>query len=272
VKVVVFEPDYDAKHRKVLRALAKGIPGAVVRPVTQYEECDVAVIFGGVKRAFNKTWSKAEILERHEGRRLIMVESAFMRRGVYYQVGFGGAAGHAEFNPLRRVLGMDRFFEINGDHYESWQKRPEGPIVVIGQLPRDVQVQHVDHIGWCQQTVKFYADHGEEVWFRPHPKVGSSCEYGVPQKYIDTRPLKEVLAVARAVVTWNSTTGVDAALAGVPVVALDRGSMAWSVAGHSLLHNYLTPRRQQWASLLGYSQWTLAEMRKGLPWRHLTEG
>jgi hypothetical protein len=77
----------------VLQALAEGIPGAEVRPLGRYEPCDIAVIFGAAKNAYAPTWPKREILAKHKGRRLLMVESAFVKRGEYYQVGWGGYAG-----------------------------------------------------------------------------------------------------------------------------------------------------------------------------------
>lgn len=269
MKVVVYEPDYNPKHRIVLRALAEGIPGAIVRPVTKYEPCDVAVVFGGVKKAFRPTWSKAPILERHQGRSLIMVESAFVRRGEYWAVGWGGTAGHADFN-TDRPLPMDRVAQI-GVPGKPWSHR-NGPVVVCGQLPRDVQVQDVDHPAWCRQTVETLHKAGHTVWFRPHPKIDSPYDYGVPTEFHNSDSLADVLRVARAVVTWNSTTAVESVIWGVPTVALDRGSMAWPVTGHALHDLDCRPvmARKVWLAGLGYSQWTLDEMREGQPWRHLT--
>jgi hypothetical protein len=73
-------------------------------------------------------------------------------------------------------------------------------------------------------------------------------------------------------VTYNSNTAVDAAIQGYPVFALDRGSMAWAVAGHDLaeIDSPSKPDRTQWAADLAYSQWKPAEMAEGLTWRHLS--
>lgn len=198
-----------------------------------------------------------------------MVESAFLWRGKYYQVGWGGVAGHADFNTSVRTP-LDRSFAI-GLPVKKWRLRPDGPVVVIGQLPRDVQVQDVDHVAWCRATVAYYRAQGLPVIFRSHPKIDTPATYGVDARYHDTRPLAEVLEEARAVVTWNSTTGVESVLAGVPTVALDRGAMAYPVAGNDLDALGETPCRAAWLARLAYSQWTLDEMRAGLPWRHLNQ-
>lgn len=272
MKVVVYEPDYNEKHRKVLRAFAEGIPGAVVRPVTEYEPCDVAVIFGGVKKVFPPTHSKRTILDKHQGRSLLMVESAFINRGIYYQVGWGGAAGHADFN-TKPDMPLDRWYALKAPARLPFVKSSSQPIIVCGQLPRDVQVQDVDHKKWCRNVVNHYVSRGQKVWFRPHPKIDSVGEYGVPFEYVDNRPLPDALNVARCFVTWNSTSGVDAAVAGVPVVAMDRGSISWDIASHDLDDVDFLPHHDtfaQWCAKIGYAQWTLDEMREGLTWKHLS--
>lgn len=269
VKVVVFEPTaYNPKHCRVLRAFADGVPGAIVRDVTKYEPCDVAVLFGGVKKTFEPSWSKRAILDRHQGRSLIMIESAFVKRGEYWQVGFGGCAGNADFRsegmPMDRWLG----FGMKG---KPWQVRPDRPVIVCGQLIRDTQVQDVDHPKWCQETVAYFEALGLPVLFRPHPKAATVEEYGVDPKYIDTRKLGLVLKIARCFVTWNSTSAVDAVINGVPVMVGDRSSISWPVGVHGLCHpdDLIFPVREPWLSGLGYAQWSAQEMREGLPWQHL---
>lgn len=255
MKVIIYEPDYNEKHRTILRALAAGIPGAQMRPVTSYKPCDVAVIFGGVKKSYPPTWSKRTILDNHKGRSLLMVESGFFRRGEYYQIGWGGAAGHGDFNTGPDTP-LDRFHAMQQDRLRPWRLRPNGPVIVCGQLP------DVDHIGWVQKMTQQYPT------FRPHPKTDVEIYRLPPDVRIDARPLAEVFQDAKCLVTWNSTIATEAAIAGVPTIACDRGSMAWPVAGRFTLD--FTPARAQWLAGLGYSQWTLDEMREGLPWKHLT--
>lgn len=270
--VGIFLPHYNEKHRTILRAMGAGIAqhaNVFYQDMRAgYRQCDVAVIFGGVKLAFQPTWLKRPILERHQGRRLLMVESAFVKRGEYYQVGWGGQAGSADFRPPRPWK-IDRWAAI-GVHEAPWQYNAAGKFVVCGQLPRDTQVQHTDHAAWCRETIKALQYYGLPVTFRPHPKVESASIYGVAKNLIDCRSLAETLADARAVVTYNSTSAVDAVLAGVPTITMDSSSIAWPVTSHKLRPELAWPCRAQWLGDLGYSQWTVDEMAAGDPWRHLT--
>lgn len=267
MKVIVFENWYNEKHCKILRAFAEGA-GAEVRDVREYEPCDIAVIFGGVKKSYEPTWHKKLIMEKHQGKSLIMIESAFVRRGKYWQVGFGGSAGNADFRSEN--MPFDRWLSFGMQGF-PWQYRPEGPVVVCGQLLRDTQVQDVDHKGWCRESVKFFEELGVPVMFRPHPKADPGDDYGVEARYYDTRPIEEILRVARCFVTWNSTSAVDALIHGVPVMVCDKSSISYSMGVNELTHpdNLIFPRRRPWLAGLGYSQWGLQEMRDGLPWKHL---
>ena len=268
MRVTIYEPEYNADHRKILRAFAAGIPRASVKLLHAFipGETDIAVVFGWYKYAYRPTMAKRPIID-YPGHKLIIVESGFQKRGEYYQIGWNGFAGHADF----------RTTNVPGDRWQKlaipvqrWRSDDRGDVTVIGQLPRDTQVQDVDHIKWCQDTVKWYQDHSYPVRFRPHPMVEDPLSYGIdPQIMVPAEwSLQDTLKNASLVTTWNSTTAVDALIAGVPVVAQDKGSIAYELAGQRL-DEWRRPMRDQWFSKLGYSQWNLAEMSTGAPWRHL---
>jgi hypothetical protein len=279
MKVVVFEPTYNSGHRKVLRAFAKGVEksGQAVEILSlgKYVPCDIAVIFGAVKEAYPPTWPKREILNRHTGRRLIMIESAFINRGKYWQIGFGGFAGSANFR--NENMPKERWLSF-GVTVQPWSVRDASrPKIVCGQIPWDTQVQYVDHVGWCRNTVAKLTSFHTPVLFRPHPRLvrngrADSVYTEIPKELWDHDSLEDSLNKANCFVTWNSTAAVDALIAGVPVVTFERSSIAWPMGSHTMDPNNIElryPAREQWFYNLAYAQWTLKEMKKGLPWRHL---
>ena len=82
---------------------------------------------------------------------------------------------------------------------------------------------------------------------------------------------QEDLNNAWAMVTHNSTAGVDAAVYGVPVYNTDDKALSWEVANHSFnnINNPDMPDRTQWLNNLGYAMWSKEEIEQGLAWQHL---
>ena len=267
-KIIAFDPTYNPKLSMIVNAFAKGC-GAEVHPLGEYRECDIAIIFGLYKKAFLPTLPKKEIMEKHKGKRLLVIESAFVRRGEYWQVGWGGQAGHADFNYNGQSL--DRWEKLNME-VQPWQIR-NGPIVVCGQVPRDTTIQDTDHHKWCRDTVNFFRNHNIDVKFRPHPRDKRNiADYKIPPEYLDLGKLPRTLSIAKCLVTYNSTSGVDGVIAGIPVVSMNMGSFAWEVSSHELLGPYITPDRTRWLAKLGYAQWNIQEILSGQAWSHISNG
>ena len=278
MRVNIFCPEYNPNHTKILRAFGEGISrhqGVEVRYkiLGNYEGCDIAVIFGAWKKSYNKTYPKKKILELHSGRNLLMVESGFVRRGEYWQIGWGGYAGEADFQTAG----------CSGDRWKSmgidilpWFHRPENPFIVCGQVPWDTQVQDIDHGKWCRDTIQYLEKQKVEVKFRPHPAVvarGRLDLYGIHKNKYTNNTLEEDLKLAQCFVTWNSTSAIDALIHGVPIVVENSSSLSWKMGRNTIqeaLENGLAyPDRNRFFASIGYSQWNLQEMKEGLPWKHL---
>lgn len=270
MRAVVYEPDYNAEHRKVLRAFAHGA-GLEVRDARDIVDGDVAVIFGLVKRAFSKTQAKAKIIERYGLANVIVLELGFWNRDIYFSAGWGGINGRADHcipaSTDPTILAAQGVLLPPARSCREFCRA-----LVIGQVPWDVTVQDTDHKGWCRATVATLKDMGREVRFRPHPlAVRRSVDYGLPS---EDRTLEEDLAWADVVVTWNSNTAVDAVLAGIPVIAMDPGSAAYPIARHNLEavaepFSFSDAERITFLARLAHGHWTLEDMRAGRPWRQL---
>jgi len=169
----------------------------------------------------------------------------------------GGLNGRGRFGPP--MDNGERFENICGG-MKPW-KDPGGYALICGQVPGDMSVVGVDLAAVYQDVAAQCRDIGFEPVFRPHP----ICGMDLPGVDVLEGDLAAALAGAAFVVSWNSNSGVDAALACVPVVALDRGSMAWEIASHSVTSPWL-PNRREWARALAWKQWTIEEMESGQTW------
>jgi hypothetical protein len=213
--------------------------------------CDLAIVWG-------HRWKHIHKRQRLMGRDYLVMERGYFRDRMHFtSLGFNGLNGRADF--LKNGADGSRWAK-HGLEMQPWHGGSYS--LVIGQVPGDASTEHADICAWYELVLE---DAPKPIYFRHHPLSGIP---GIHAQVLDC-PLHEALAGAARVITFNSNTGVDAALAGTPVVAYDRGSMAWAVASHDVGAKDITPDRTRWAHELAWCQWTPDEIQSGEAWAHL---
>ncbi len=136
----------------------------------------------------------------------------------------------------------------------------------MGQVRGDASLSGLSIIDWVIFTAKKLAGASWTPVFRQHPgDRGDSIEIPGIKKLNST--LEQALESAGLVVTFNSNSGVDAVLAGVPTYAQDLGSMVWDVSSRNFLPQ--TPDRAIWSQRMSYTQWLPEEIENGDAWEAL---
>lgn len=166
-------------------------------------------------------------------------------------------------DPARRAIMVDTL--------KPWRGRGGDKIVIMGQVPGDESLQGRDLGPWYLAQAKAASDRFRmPVMLRPHPIAVQRrlhVRSGVPEI---AASLDETLREAAAVITFNSNSGVDALMAGVPTGATDPGSMAWGIAAPSI-DSLRIPApepdgRAIWAAKVAWCQWTPQELAAGTWW------
>lgn len=251
---------HQAVHAEAFRdGLKRHGVNAQMETINTVVECDLAVFWGHRRR---------DIIARQKaigGRYLVMERGYLGDRFVWTSLGYDGLNGRAEF--CVGDASPDRWEQHFAHLMQPWRRR-DGYALVMGQVLGDASLEGANYPRWVAETVSDLKARGWSVMFRAHPKDtgqrhGCSTIAG---------SLSDALDGAAFVVTWNSNSGVDAALAGVPVVTCDRGSMAWEVAAHDLGDAGITPDREAWAHRLAWKQWRIDEIRDGTAWEYLKHG
>lgn len=224
----------------------------------------------GWKTTYSRGWQPADLVvlwgvraqdriqkQRDHGGDIVILERGYVGdRFAWTSVSFGGRLnGRAEFRgPFSDGTRWERHF---AHLMQPWQKRETGDVLIMGQVDGDMSLSGANIQVFYATAAQAFTEAGYPVRRRSHPlaKHGSI----IP-------PLAADLALARAVVTFNSNSAVDAVLAGIPTIAVDRGSMAWDVTGHDLGVLPPTPDRTAWAHALAWKQWTKDEMASGACW------
>ncbi len=220
---------------------------------TEYQQSDLAVFWGHKERNIIAHQIAA-------GKHYLVMERGYMGdRFVWTSLGFDGLNGRAKFPKIDD--GLKRWNKHFSQHLKPW-KKPEGKIAVImGQVRGDEAVRHIDFQQWVLDMKDLLDLAGFSAMFRPHP--GEPC-YRPPKLKLINGSLNEALWVADLAVTYNSNSGVDSVLAGVPTYAADFGSMVKELSEPVLQPS--RPDRTAWQKKMAYTQWLPEEINRGDAW------
>jgi hypothetical protein len=230
---------------------------------------------------------------RAAGAETCILETAYLEpRKDYVSVSFGTRINNRNrfYGPFDDASRWQNMFAAN---MQEWTHRADGYALIMGQMPGDQAVRpYVNFYDWAAATRRQLIGLGYDVKFRAHPgqtlpaknkwvKHAKVCvhweelelyrgleELQSEKATLRQMSLKEALAGASHVITFNSNSGVDSVMAGLPTVAVDRGAMAWPVTGHDI-GEIIRPDRAAWAHKLAWCQWTRDELQSGECWNHV---
>ena len=124
---------------------------------------------------------------------------------------------------------------------------------------------HPNHVAHIEERMKEFPDDVEVI-------VGQKFFQGDEKKYYRFH-FQEAISNCHAVVTHNSTAGVDSCVRGIPTFNTSDLAISWPVANKDL-NNIETPEypdRTQWLNDLGYKLWSEKEIRNGTVFKRFKE-
>jgi hypothetical protein len=179
------------------------------------------------------------------GRNVLFIENGLLsqRHGVYMDG--GGYFAHSSIVAGREwereptatelaALAAHVVTEFGGSGHD-----PAGPVMVALQTPNDAPIQHYltrpawDGLGYVIDAAAQYLPAGVPVILRPHPRHEFDPRaYRIPDTWTLERGgnVYERMRTCRAVVTANSTLGIEALAMGLPVACLGRHAYSGSGA------------------------------------------
>lgn len=209
-------------------------------------------------------WRKARIWSERGYKCLIMERGYIGDRFAWTSLGWNGLNGNASFNAAADTGG--RFNAYYGDLVEPWRDQ-SGPAVIMSQVAGDMSLIGIDYYNWLNETYVALKQLGHDVYLRKHPLTRPTQKF--PNIPIMEGTLNGALDNAGFIVTYNSNSGVDSVIRGVPAISLNRGSIAYPVTSHDLTNPIIKPNREQWLIDLSWRQWSLDEIKSGLVWEYI---
>lgn len=237
------------------RALAQGLEGrghrACFREARlwrgEVEPCDLLIVKGrnrdDIKQAYGKP---ALVLDWGYVDR---VNTPAEHELGHWQLAYGRLNAIPPFEcPPDRLKKLGITFKQSGGN-------PKGYVLLIGQLLKDTAVMSYHHQTWLKEQVNHYG--ASEIRYRRHPRGG------VPLRGVTELggSLQDALDGARLVVTFNSNTGHEALIAGVPVVCTDPHATYAPMCGEKIPS---VKDRREFYQRVAYGQWKHTEAQEAL--------
>jgi len=273
MKISLFN-NFGAKNSvPVFQAIAQGLVAQGHTVVHHDLTADAAVIWSMLWTGRMRPNQEVYETFRRQGKPVIVAEVGMIQRGHTWKIGINGT-GINSYNfdnliPDRAV--------VLGLGLQPWRS---GTNIVIA-LQRHHSQQWAglpDVSAWLANVVKEVKQHSDRpIVVRPHPR--STCS--IPPGCLIDKPLAKsgtyddfdfdrVLSTAHCVLNWNSGPGPQALMAGISAF-VGPDSLASTIANWDLsqIENPPRPDRSAWLEQLAHTEWTVEEIRSGLPFRRL---
>lgn len=249
--------------------------------INKDEDCDVAVIWSvlwsGRMSANRKIWNNFQ--ERNKP--VVVMEVGGLKRNSTWKMGINGINRDADF--ANDIFDDKRWPKFNIE-IKPW-KQTGDTIIICGQHDTSHQWRGKPIMAdWIeQQIIEIRKYSSRPILIRPHPrnifdfneKKYKDIRIEKPRRdtstYDDT-DFKKTLNSAWSVINHSSNPAMEAVINGIPVF-VSESSLCHDVGNHSLtkIENPIMPERQQWANKLAYTEWTVSEIREGLPWQRIRQ-
>jgi len=234
-----------------------------------------SVLWQGRMARNREIWLRA----KKNNKPIIVIEVGGIQRGTTWRVGLGGVNRDAYFAPTGNNNARAKKLRLN---LKPWRETGDY-VMICGQHDRSQQWHKLPPTPrWMEYQIEQIRQHTDRpIVIRPHPrsplpKINKRFKDIViqrPQKQKGTYDDFDMrFQGAWAVVSWCSNPGPHSVINGVPVFT-GPSSLAWPVANsdYSQIESPLMPDRTQWLNDYAHTEYTLDEIREGIPLKYLTK-
>jgi len=231
-----------------------------------------SVLFAGRMSPNKEIWELSKLTKKP----VIVLEVGAIRRGVTWKVGIGGINRKATFvKPFE-----ENRHEKIGISLAPW-KTGEGFITIFTQRPDSQQWEGMCSVEtWVARNVKEIRKYTDrKILIRPHPRdhisdwnvlKGLGLYFAFPQPLgRDAFDHERVFEETYLAINHSSGPSVQCVIDGIHTIC-SKDSLAFDVSDS--IENVETPSnkdRTQWANMIAHTEWTIEEIKAGIPWRHL---
>jgi hypothetical protein len=242
------------------------------------DDIDVPVIWSLLWHGRMQNNQKIYQSYRSRGKNVLVLEVGGIQRNVTWKVALNGINRAADF-------GLGAMDSNRSDKLKLKLKpwRTDGEhILICAQHNKSEQWRDMPTLDrWIHNTVLKIREHSKRpIVIRPHPRCPIKDNFKMFGNVTVQNPVQIDgtyddfnldFQNCWAVVNWSSNPGPQAVIAGVPVF-VGADSLAYDVANHDLanIESPQMPDRENWLVNYAHTEWTVDEIRSGIPFKRLT--
>ena len=261
--------EYGAQNsRPVFDALEEGLKSLGHEIVTHNEDIPViwSVLWSGRMKPNQKIYQQAI----DQNKPVLIIEVGNLKRGETWRLSLNHINGLGEFKNLDNLDTLRP--QKLGMSLKPVQEKRRGEILIACQHHESLQWQGMPTLTqWTTDTInKIRQFTSRRIIVRPHPRCPfpfrmSNIIVEKPQRVPNTYDNFDIFYNYHCVVNYNAGPAVQAAIDGIPVLC-DSSSLAADMSiKWEDLENPTLPNRDEWFLKLCHTEWTVEEIKEGLP-------
>ena len=252
----------------VFNAFEQGLTSTGHEIVTENEDVSViwSVLWHGRMRENKKIYQHCI----NNNKKILIIEVGNLKRGITWRVSLNHV-NNLGFFGNHKNLDDSRPSKLSIKLQPQLQKR-RGEVLIACQHQESLQWEGMPIMkNWVDETIRKIKQHtSRRIIVRPHPRSGfpytqSGIVVERPQKIPNTYDDYDVFYQYHCVINHNSGPAVQAAIQGVPVLCDSTSLAAPLSVNWENLENPLLPPREEWFIKLCHTEWTVEEIRQGIP-------
>jgi hypothetical protein len=263
----------------------------ILQDQTALVDCDVAVIQGwvheGSRNSTHLNFRKSIIDKQRKDRKHVLIADSNLflyadktNPHHYLRYSFDGVFPTTG-NYFNSIVDPDRWQQISKDHginLKPWRTQGNH-ILICTQRNGGWSMKGFDVVEWLEKTVTEIRKYtARSIIVRAHPGDKNAINYlnsKDPRWSIsNSEKITDDFLNSWAVITYNSSPAVAAAIEGIPVFVTDpvpQMSQAFEIANTdlSLIESPKLVERQQWVEKISMSHWNFQQLKSGEAWTHI---
>jgi len=257
---------------EVFSAIEQGILAAGHQIVSDHEDIPIiwSVLFHGRMAANEKIYNDA----MYQGKPVLIIEVGNLIRGKTWRLSLDNINSLGKFG---NQINLDPTRpEKLGVYLQPYQEKRRGEILIATQHERSLQWRGMPTMKkWSEDIIeKIKGQTRRRIVVRAHPRHPFTIKLpsvfqDYPKKIPNTYDDFNIFYGYHCIVNHNSGPAVQALINGVPVIC-DSSSLAGELSNKiENIENLIYFPREEWFVRLCHTEWTLEEIRQGIPIKRL---